>query len=339
MDVPWPVPRSKVDISGLKTFNFGPRCHIEFCGTCSTPMFFSNPQEPEQDLGAFTGTLENIPGNVIKLEHHIFVGDTKDGGATMWMRDVNEDGEAAKQYAVRSHGEDVELLSSDWPAKETLTGFDAWKDDAVPIRCKCKGVDFVWHKGNYEGKTKEELPWFIDPATHKPVGGFCACDSCRLFSGIDVYNWSYGELKYLSFPTTGQFAQKTFPGNTTDLKALVDAKDPAIGTLAYYASSPDVQRYFCSHCSACIFYAVDDRPDIVDIAIGVLQASDGARAEGFLSWAWGVVGRIDDSEGGWRHDFLERVAKESEAWRIERGYPKCWRRVAREEAEKEAKGK
>jgi hypothetical protein len=266
-----------------------------------------------------TGTLENIAEDLVKISSHIFVGDTKDGGASMWMRSINADGEEARRFIDQSQQGSVASVPFEWPGNATMTGHEAWKDDAVPIRCKCGGVDLVWHKGNYSDKTKDELSWFIDPVTHKPLAGFCSCDSCRLSFGVDICNWSYGELKYISFPTTDTLNKKTFPNYTADLKSLVDARDPSIGTLTYYASSPDVQRYFCSCCSACIFYAVVDRPEIVDVAIGVLHASDGARAEGFLSWALGSVGRIDDSEGGWRHGLLERVEKESEEWRIDRG--------------------
>ena len=334
IDASWPAPRSSVDISALKVYHFGPSCDLSFCGTCSTPLFTSNPKDPDQSLGVFTGTLDNIPEDLIKIVEHIFVGDTKDGGASMWMRSVNADGEEAKRFTERSQDGTVDPLPIGWPANETMTGFETWKDDTVRILCKCEGVDLLWHKGNYEGKKKEELPWFIDPTTHKSLAGFCSCDSCRLFSGVDLCNWTYGELKYISFPTSGTPNDKPFPSNTSDLKALVDVKDPSIGTLAYYASSPDVQRYFCGSCSASIFYAVDDRLEIVDVAIGVLRASDGARAEGFLSWALGVIGHIVDSKGGWRYGLLERVTKEMEEWRIERGYPKCWRRVEREEAAK-----
>ncbi|KAF2684277.1 hypothetical protein K458DRAFT_366560 [Lentithecium fluviatile CBS 122367] len=325
----WPNPSPNIDISALKTFHFGPSCDTHFCGTCSTPLFFTNPKDPNEPLGIATGALENTPEELVKIVHHIFVEDTKDGGASVWMRKVNKDGVEAKRFKERSRGENAEEYPADWPAAETLTGYETRRDESVPIRCKCEGVDLVWHRGNYEGKKKEELPWIIDPTTHKSLAGFCACDSCRVSGGIDVCNWAFGELENISFNAS---ANKTFPNNSNELRALVDAKDPSIGTLTYYASSPDVQRYFCSNCAACIFYATDDRPQIVDIAVGVLRASDGARAEGFLSWAFGVFSHIGDSKGGWRHGFFERVAKESDEWREERGYPKNWLRVAREQA-------
>lgn len=333
----WPEPRASVDVSNLKVFHFGKSADVLFCSTCSTPMFFANPQDTDEELEVFVGTIQNDPENIVRINRHIFVGDTKDGGATMWMRKPNVDGTEVKRWKIRTrmvHEQPPEEIPFDWPSPTSLTGYDAKVDVSIPIRCKCKGVDFVWHRGNYVGKKKEELPWFIDPTTHKPVAAICGCDSCRLSSGIDLWTWSFAELENISFTDTS--TGKSFPKSSSDLKALVDRKDPSIGTLTYYASSSDVQRYFCSNCSACIFYAVDDRPEIVDVAVGALEASDGARAEGFLSWSFGAVGCIEDSDGGWRRGLFDRVVKESEEWRISRGYPKNWRRLAREEAEGKA---
>ena len=334
IDAHWPEPRANVDTSGLKSFAFSSRIIVLFCGTCSTPIFFDHAGDNDEPLGVFTGALTNDAGNLVKIAHHIYVEDTLDGGATMWLRKPNVDGSEAKRWKKRSTGEGAEEYPPEWPAPETLTGYDGKKEDSIPIRCKCKGVNLVLHRGNYAGKKREELPWFTDPNTHKSVVGNCACDSCRLFSGIDLFNWAFTELKYVSYLDG---VPEPFPQSSHELRALVDAKAPQLGTLAYYSSSPDIQRYFCSNCSACIFYAADDRSEMINVAVGVLEASDGARAEGFFSWSFGKVGkpgRHNDTEGGWRESLIKHVEAESEKWREERGYPKNWRRVEREEAEK-----
>jgi hypothetical protein len=111
----------------------------------------------------------------------------------------------------------------------------------------------------------------------------------------------------------------------------VDAGDSAIGTLAYYQSSPDVQRYFCRVCSTSTFYACNDRPEIVNVAIGLLEAPDGARAEGFLSWDLGNTPTwVNDAKGGWREGLMERVQADAEEFRVARNYPKSWRRLEKE---------
>jgi hypothetical protein len=226
-----------------------------------------------------------------------------------------------------------ELFQEQW--EEAATGYGKYENRPLTIRCHCQGVDLKWYRGAYEGTPKEDLPWFIDPITLKPLASFCACNSCRISSGVEIFNWTFGELKFISFTIMEAPHDEFSFRSTWELKACVDAGDPSVGTLTYYASSKDVQRYFCSRCSACVFYAVDDRPEIVDIAIGVLHAPDDESVAGYLSWSFGEVGGKDDSQGGWRHDIITGVEEEAEEWRVRRGYPKSWRREAKEEAQKE----
>jgi hypothetical protein len=333
VDTTWPEPRQNVDTTGLKSYPFSSSLSVLFCGTCSTTLFWDSTKEV-RDLGVFTGALQNIDVDLVKIVDHIYVGDTIDGGATMWLRKPNADGSKARRFAKRNDGEQY---PHDWPPASTFTGYEKkTEESSIPIRCHCKGVDLRLHRGSYEGKTKEELPRFIDPKTYKSAAGFDVCDSCRLQSGIDIFHWTFTGLADVATPHEG--GEDRFPKSVAKLKAAVDAQDAAIGTLAYYQSSPDVQRYFCKVCSAVCFYACDDyahndgKNDFMDVAVGVLDAQDGARAEGFLSWAFGgPMVWEGDVKGGWREEFMKRVREEAEEWRIERGYPKDWRRVEKEE--------
>ncbi|KAL2131368.1 hypothetical protein VTI74DRAFT_5179 [Chaetomium olivicolor] len=308
----------------------------------------------------FTGTLKvegDVRGRqVVRCEDHIFVGDTVDGGSVNWLRGLNQDGKGeGEQVAVwlgnRNKSEEVKE-GEYWPAvKELQKGYEANLKAAeggkgnVPIRCHCGGVDLVLRAGEAQREFEEmqrkgeQLPWFVDPATHKLLGSLDCCDSCRIWAGSEVYNWTFSLLKHISFAGADRTG---FPGNTSELRAAVEGKhgkprDARLGTLAIYASSSDVQRYHCGRCSASVFYAVDERPDMVDIAVGLLYAADGARAESVLSWAFGgPFSWKQDMAGTWREGFLKAVERDSEKWRIERGYPKNWRRVTSEQAEQAA---
>ncbi|KAJ4362912.1 hypothetical protein N0V83_010029 [Neocucurbitaria cava] len=327
----WPEPRSNVDISKLKVYHFSSQISLLFCPTCSTPIFWLTRNDQSRLLGVWTGALANVNHDIVKFTDHIFVGDTLDGGATEWLRHPNADGAEIKRYKG-SDTEKPEDLPEQWPSTAELTGYEAKKESAVPIRCKCKGVDLLLNRGDYSDFKEEDLPFNIDPKTHKLLATLCGCDSCRLQCGVDVFNWTFAEMKNISF---GNQNGGRFPGHQNDLKKLVDARDLAIGSLTYHASSPGVLRFFCSTCSACIFYSTDRRPTIIDIAVGVLEASDGALAEGLLSWTYGA--RIDyreDGDGGWRKELFDRVEKDGEAYRTARSYPKNWKRV---DDEKEGK--
>lgn len=308
-------PDKNVDVSKLSTYLFSERISVHFCPTCSTPMFFGHPGDYSAPYGLFTGTLQNDPGNLVVFKYHMFVGDTKDGGASSWMKRVHTDGSPAKRYKEhmeKKEGREIEKVPADWPPSSSLTGYKKKLEDAIPIRCKCKGVDLVLNRAKYEDDSR----WFFDRHSGKYVAGLCVCDSCRLFAGIDAFPWTFAELSHISFPEG-----KALPKDMAGLKELVDAGEPALGTLKRYESSSGVHRYFCSNCSATIFFFEDKRPAVVDIAIGALEASDGARAEGFLAWRFSKVTYAQDTKGGWREAFVNNVEKEMREFAKERGYP------------------
>jgi hypothetical protein len=286
-------------------------------------MFYESFKDPTlSKLGVFTGSLKNIDAPLIQLTKHNYVEDTVDGGGSVWLRKPNADDKEISRYLELS-----KEIPWDWPQESSLAAIQGKQEqESIPIWCHCKGVKLLLHRGDYASKDREKLPWFIDPRTNKPLASFDACDSCRLQFGIDIVHWTFAELANISKADGG-----AFPKTTAELKAAVDAVDSTIGTLAYYQSSQDVQRYFCKVCSTSVFYACDDRPDTVDVAIGLLEAPDGARAEGFLSWSLGDTPTwVNDTKGGWREGLMKRVQADAEEFRIARDYPKCWKRLERE---------
>ncbi|KKY30076.1 hypothetical protein UCDDA912_g09987 [Diaporthe ampelina] len=300
-------------------------------------MFFEahTPQQPRDsdgapkgEYGVMTGALANDgPDGLVRIENHVFVGDTKDGGASMWMRNPNGDGVGARRWmGLISQSEEVPFSWPEGPGTEAEVRSTVTE---VPIRCHCGGVDLVFQRQKAEeefmAKAKSELPWFVHPETKKLMASIDPCDSCRLSSGVDFWTWTFMLLRHIGFASkTGD--DSSFPDDTKDLKAVVSKqgpdRDPRLGTLAYYASSQDVQRYFCSRCSASVFYAVDDRTDIVDVAVGLFDSADGARAESLFCWSMvkslpKLVWR-DDMLHGWRKQWLESVEAEAEKHRKHR---------------------
>ncbi|GAW26626.1 putative duf636 domain-containing protein [Rosellinia necatrix] len=362
--VPWPGDPAAIrgsaslsSSSSLRRYAFTDAITTLFCGVCSSAMFAeTRPAGGAPNYGVQTGVLANVEvpggggggggGSLLKITHHIFLGDTLDGGASPWLCDANRDGSRPRLWrGHRGQGEELSSTAHDWPAAAS----PAAADGDTPIRCHCGGVDLVLSPAarDLAGRPRSGLPWFVDPASGRSLGGFDACDSCRLSSGSDVFHWTFALLRHLAFPPTSAGARAGFPASSIELRDAVTAaaaaaaaarpppadRDPRWGTLALYESSPGVQRYFCSRCSACVFYASDDRPEMVDVAVGLLDSGDGARAESLLSWDFGgeMVWRRDVM-GGWREGFIQSVEAAAERWRLERGYPKNWRRIQKEEA-------
>lgn len=336
-NIDWPGSADEIHNSDLKSYKFTSNCKILFCGSCSCPMFWdSHYKDQPQNFGVFTGVLNNVDvDNLINFTRQIFVGDTVDGGVSPWLQNVNGDREKPRRWMERP--KDGGELDEGWPAANQDARSEVPPVTDIPIRCHCKGVDLVFRPGNVDFSTMEAdaIPSYIEPKSHKHLATLDPCPSCRLSVGVDIMNWTFVMPQQIDFPkkTNGS----NFPRNTHDLKSAVDNpdRDPRYGTLAIYRSSPDVQRYFCSRCSATVFYTVDDRPEVIDVAVALLHAPEGARAESILTWHLGakMMGEWD-FERGWRKDLAMSVKDTSERWRIEKGYHKTWRRIAFEDAEK-----
>lgn len=280
-------------------------------------MFFHIGDEnaPDDKTKGFfnvtAGVLPNMEGvELAGITGHIFVGDTVDGGASVFMQRPNGDGEVVKRWMGWRSSEEVGEM---WPEDVSK---DVSKED-VPIRCHCGGVDFRMKRPTvvFEGMSEEELPDFIDPDTKKAVVSFDACNSCRLMSGSHVSYWTFALLSQLTLSDG-----RVFPKDTKQLMSDMGEK---YGTLKMYSSSEGVQRYFCGKCSATVFYACDDLSEQVDIAMGVLHG-EGARGESFTTWDWGMMGYLGDAKG-WREGGMRGVKEGAEWWRVRRGLEKCWR--------------
>ena len=345
VDAKWPSPTE--DVSLLKRYSPSKNIDVFFCATCSSPLFCRRTG-PDDPLCVITAALQNAP-DLVQYSRHIFVGDTVDGGASIWFR-KRQDGTPQRRWKARPLTDDDddddrpgEEMPDDWPGASTVPDVDSSRPwpKLTPIRCHCGGVDLLLRDASDLAATPaEELPFFVDPTTLKYLATFDACDSCRLSFGVDVPNWTFALLSHIEFPPEegGLAAPGIFPRSVADLTSAVSStekRDARLGTLQLYKSSWDVERFFCSRCSAVVFYACDDRADMVDVAVGLLDHPSGARAEELLTWNIGRVGGSGDVVGGWREGLVKHVLEESEQWRIRQGQPKSWNRVLREKQEQD----
>lgn len=341
--IPWSGSHQDIWNSSLKKYTFTSRTTLLFCGVCSSPMFFYFANG--EDQGHFevnTGVLPNIPDlELIRIRDHLYVEDTLDGGASIMMRRPNSDGKIVPRWKGMRHQSDE--IHQDWPTvMEHESLLRAATSDEVAVSCHCGGVNFTlhWGKEDFAAMQRDALPYFVDPKTHKLLASFDACDSCRLACGTQPVYWISSLLKHMWFtqgedPATPSLS-RSFPQSISELKTAVQTpgskdRDSRFGTLAVYSSSKKADRYFCSKCSASIFYTVDKRPDVIDVTIGVLHSPSGARAESMLEWNYGMMGYMEDVAGSWRESLMSAIKRDSEEWRVERGIPKSFRRIVKEE--------
>lgn len=86
---------------------------------------------------------------------------------------------------------------------------------------------------------------------------------------------------------------------TSDISLDRDGKVPfsrEFGTLKAFRSSDSATKRFCAKCGATVFWDGDVRPGLIDVAVGLLHASEGARAESWLEWASERVSFKEDAE-------------------------------------------
>lgn len=312
--VKWPSPSE--DLSGLEKYSFSRNTDIFSCGTCSSQLFCRSTAHTEVPF-VVTGALENTPG-LVKYNSHMFVGDTIDGGASIWLP-RHEYGKPAKRW--REHRNESEELPMDWPAPNATPASrhnTKASTGLTTFHCHCKGVKLSLRSAvDLElDPTKEVYSWCIEPKTLRFKASTDACNSCRISFGSDLPGWTFAPLSHISFDTESVSNPSEFPQTLGALREAVisEKKDPRLGSLAIYKSSPDVERYFCSTCSASVFYAVDDRDGMVDIAVGLLDHPDGARAEGLLAWSYGKVGWEADASGGWREQLVASTKSLQTQW-------------------------
>ena len=238
-------------ISKLKVYDFFDRITDYFCPLCGTHMLFyvkhTNGYLNSPGYWAVhTGTLERADG-VLDPDVHWFIGDTLDGGFADFLTSV-EDKIIPRYAGFKGRTDELPLY---WKSPEG-TQITPSSSNKLHCYCKCRGVEF----------------WIDKPDDGRKLhASLCACNSCRLDTGMEWTGWT-------SVPTVKV---------TLDVEGKVPFSVP-FGTLKDYRSSHDVLRYHCDTCGATAFYQKYDKTDIVDVAIGLMDAPEGARAEDWLEW-------------------------------------------------------
>jgi hypothetical protein len=284
-------------LSKLQAFEFTRKIVQYHCETCGTMMIESKADdpdvaEPKVEWGVVTGTIEIWDG-VLALNSHDFVHDTTDGGFTHFLPHLN--GKESKLWSGQP--ETSEKLSPYWSDKETTSKDQPQPTSRLHAYCKCKGVRFYIARPSSQStqaysdwpnlivpfrtgssKNPDNEAWWLRANGTKFLAGTCTCNSCRLASGVEVVQWAFIPTIDISLDAEGKIPYKR-----------------SFGTLKTYRSSQGVDRHFCSCCGAMVFYSADDRPDLLDVAVGLLDAPEGARAETWLEWEPGRVSYREDA--------------------------------------------
>lgn len=293
-----PSAQSMSNATAYKTSENLTRFFCEHCG-CNAFVYVNSDDrwlacagivEPGLQ-GAENGTKDDNHKDVGKVEYHEYVGDAHDGGIA--------------PYLTQLGGRDVPCFATDpqdgAPAMSEVElralrdqGLDTasrGRGEAMEVACHCGAVQLriapPAHNENSEG-------WYVPSDRGKYCARFCCCRSCRLTLGFSLQPWMY-------IPPGQIF--------TADDQSVIfgpKAKETVqVERLKHYQSSDAVLRSFCTTCGATVFYQSFERPDIIDVSVGVVRSRAGSALAGeWLQW--------DRAAVSMRHEAVDRELVE--AW-------------------------
>ena len=283
------------------TYPGGPKTFSRyFCGHCGTSVY-EDGEPPTRYASLCSGALEKLDG-LANIKSHIYVSDTGDGGLSVWLPQLPafEEKTGGAPYTGPFVGQELARHAA---------------DERLDCTCRCGGVQFYITRPNEESrdlhsdfsnslapldggedrhKNAGDVKWWISADGKRYAACNCACYSCRKFSGYDLQQWAFVPLVNI--------LQKD--GRPMDF---------SMGKLKEYSSSEGVIRHFCGGCGATVFFRSMKRPKLIDVSVGLMDASSGSRAEEWLKWQLDRVSYIEDAHHtklvGMLHEGLKEYQK------------------------------
>lgn len=252
----------------LKPFQFsGDRITHYFCPLCGTHMVAKVYPRAQSGLRAtwyvMCGVLENRKG--IYFPQHEFVADTKDGGLANLLESFG--GRTIKRFSGHPH--DGGNLPLRWRSPGTVQTEPM--PDNLHARCKCGGIQLWIHRPSDGSKYKASI---------------CACGACRLATGME---WCVGPTAEI--PISKVSLDRCGQQNVPELSGF--------GTLSVFQAAATVKRGFCGTCGATVLLHRGGM-SVFHLAVGLMDAPEGARAERWLDWDVPSFAALPDAS-----DFIE----------------------------------
>ncbi|KAI1266470.1 hypothetical protein F5Y18DRAFT_416329 [Xylariaceae sp. FL1019] len=166
-------------------------------------------------------------------------------------------------------------------------------DDANPVasmssqdekglraECHCGGVSLIIARPDQAIQSDSYMRDYVSPLDARKWKAFIDfCSDCRLLTSAPFVPWILVPRVSIS------------PHLPSNLE---------MGTMKTYASSGKNLRSFCGRCGATVFIKSGDRLPteeqmVLNLAMGILRASEGVRAENWVTWRCGGPAWVDDA--------------------------------------------
>ncbi|KAF2009413.1 hypothetical protein BU24DRAFT_316276, partial [Aaosphaeria arxii CBS 175.79] len=269
-----------------------------FCKTCGAHLVdcavSSKGVESWCVATSLVGGVEGSREELWEFKRHIFVGDTEDGGLANWIFEY--DGKKLEKWIGRDatvrteenkHGDWVHHDVGNKEKKEKSNV----AEDKLKASCHCGGVEFYISRPGGD-KAFDSLPSSLTPKDRdKWYASNDVCDSCRLVSSSMVVSWVFPDTSHISLPDGSPWRFE-------------------FGTAKTYKTSEDVTRSFCGTCGALVCYSTADRPDMIDIGVGLLRGKS-VLCEDWLEWRTNKLSWEEDCK--WP-GFSESLKKGLKQW-------------------------
>jgi hypothetical protein len=271
---------------GLVQYNHSENVTRWFCQTCGAHVFIKRSDR----VFVASGLLEAAQFETQAVEHHC-VDDTLDSGASRLIPKVGNHPAAYWSGAINVSQRPSQAVD----APQVKPCNQQTKEEKLPARCHCGGVEYFitppdassktasspwpdllvpYHSGSSCNPSDDK--WWLRAGDTKFLAGFCACNSCRLGAGFPIQTWAF-------IPKSNIFQLDGSPLSYN------------MGSLQVYESSSNVYREFCNRCGATVFWHCDERPSLVDVSVGLLNAKSGAMALSWLDWVTERVSFTEDA--------------------------------------------
>ncbi|KAI0833045.1 DUF636 domain protein [Hypoxylon sp. FL0890] len=278
---------NSINLSVYKTPGGGAGGHGQrlFCSLCGAHNGHFEPWISQWiiDISLFDGPV------FWKYVAFGFPKSNGDGGILSWLPSVG--------------GKEMIQVSPDHdsaPEYEVQVGKNG--EERLRAECLCGGVSFTIPRPSDEVRKDEYLSKYIspsDPRKWKALLDFCR--DCRLVSSVNGMPWVLVPRAVLE------------PEVPSDLR---------IGTMKTYESSDKGIRAFCGKCGATVFgkakaRSPSERQEVINVAVGILRAPEGAKAENWVTWR---AGKPTWAEDAMKYDpeFVGAVVEGQKKWSLEK---------------------
>lgn len=275
-------------VSDLRSYKVSATTTRFFCSLCGTNICRYSSDSDSWHLRS--GVVQRIIGDeqvFSKLEEivqHQFVGDTKDGGLASCLTNAeNEPIRQSRQHADQQSLDSSQEVLPKWSDRSSLEAachcgsvrFLITRPNEASKRCSSPWPDLIRPYHSQSSKNEDDQKWWLR-GRGKYLAGTCACRSCRLAFASPITCWAFIPKANLFRPDGRSF-------------------EFDIAELASYESSKGTYRNFCRSCGTPMFWHNGERPDLIDVSVGIFRAEEGARAESWLEWWTERVSFIEDA--------------------------------------------